>query len=238
MPEHVIQTEHLLKQYETAAGISPVLKGINLTVARGEFLAIMGPSGSGKSTFMNILGCLDTATSGHYYVNGQDVTVLGRNQLAHLRNKFIGFVFQGYNLLPRLSARDNVSLPLVYSGASVSEMRTRAQEMLEKMGLGQFTDFLPNQMSGGQQQRVAIARALVNNPNLILADEPTGNLDTATSYEIMDVLTKLNESDSITIVLVTHEPDIASYAKRLVRFVDGQIVYDGAPPPRKAREGT
>lgn len=223
----VIRIEGLFKEYETAAGPVPVLKGINLDISPGEFVAIMGPSGSGKSTFMNILGCLDIPTNGKYFLNGKDVVQLNSDQLARLRNEVIGFVFQGFNLLPRANLEDNVSLPLVYCNLQKSERLSRANGMLEKVGLAKYAKSMPNQISGGQQQRVAIARALVNRPKLILADEPTGNLDTKTSAEIMHLFRQLNEEDGITIVLVTHEPDIATYAKRLVKFVDGNLTYDG-----------
>jgi putative ABC transport system ATP-binding protein len=223
----VIRIERLYKEYVTQAGAVPVLHGLDVSVMPGEFLAIMGPSGSGKSTFMNILGCLDVATSGNYLLNGRDVNAQSRDELAHLRNEVIGFVFQGFNLLPRANLMDNVGLPLIYSRVTRAERIARANDMLGKVGLGQYGRSLPNQISGGQQQRVAIARALVNRPKLILADEPTGNLDTRTSREIMALFSDLNQRDGITIVLVTHEPDIASYAKRLIRLSDGRIVYDG-----------
>jgi putative ABC transport system ATP-binding protein len=224
----VIRIEQLYKEYQTDAGPVPVLKDVSAAVMPGEFLAIMGPSGSGKSTFMNILGCLDVATSGSYSLNGRDVGSLGRDELANLRNQVIGFVFQGFNLLPRASIEDNVALPLIYRGTPRAERLALANEMLAKVGLAIHRLSRPNQISGGQQQRVAIARALVNRPRLILADEPTGNLDTATSREIMSLFAELNERDGITIVLVTHESDIAAYAHRLVRLADGRIVYDGA----------
>lgn len=223
----VIRIEHLHKEYVTDAGPVPVLKDVAVTVMPGEFIAIMGPSGSGKSTFMNILGCLDVATSGTYLLNGRDVNTQSGDELAHLRNQVIGFVFQGFNLLPRASLEDNVALPLIYSGIPRGERVARAHEMLEKVGLGSYRRSRPNQISGGQQQRVAIARALVNRPKLILADEPTGNLDTHTSEEIMALFNELNERDGITIVLVTHESDIAAHARRLVRLSDGRVVYDG-----------
>ena len=226
--EPVIRVEQLFKQYETAAGAVPVLKDVNLTINPGEFVAVMGPSGSGKSTFMNILGCLDTPTSGTYVLNGEDTGTLNADQLAQLRNEVIGFVFQGFNLLPRANLENNVALPLVYRGVKKTVGATQAREMLEKVGLKGYGNSMSNQISGGQQQRAAIARALVNRSRLILADEPTGNLDTTTSREIMNLFTRLNKEDGITIVLVTHEHDIASYAKRLVRFVDGRIVHDGA----------
>ena len=223
----VICIEQLYKEYLTDAGPVPVLRDIAVTVQPGEFVAVMGPSGSGKSTFMNILGCLDVATSGRYVLNGRDVGTLGSDELAHLRNEVIGFVFQGFNLLPRASLEDNVGLPLIYRGVPRGERLAHANQMLTKVGLGAYSHSRPNQISGGQQQRVAIARALVNRPKLILADEPTGNLDTATSKEVMALFTELNERDGITIVIVTHEPDIAACAHRLVRLADGRIIYDG-----------
>lgn len=223
----IIKITHLTKNYYTDAGEVCVLKGVDITIESGEFVAIMGPSGSGKSTFMNILGCLDKATSGEYFLNQNNTTSLSKNDLATLRNHVIGFVFQGFNLLPRKNLIDNVALPLVYAGMSAYERKERAKMMLKSVGLEAFGTYLPNQISGGQQQRVAIARALVNNPKLILADEPTGNLDTKTSQEIMQIFSDLNEKEGITIVLVTHEPDIAAYAKRLVNFVDGKIQHDG-----------
>jgi putative ABC transport system ATP-binding protein len=225
--EALIRTERLCKEYDTAAGPLLVLREVSLVIQPGEFVAIMGPSGSGKSTFMNILGCLDLPTSGRYTLDGRDVGTLDRDQLAQLRNNVIGFVFQGYNLLQRESLVDNVALPLLYAGVGREERTRRATEVLARVGLASFGEFVPNQISGGQQQRVAIARALVNRPRLILADEPTGNLDTATSHDIMDQLTRLNAEERITIVLVTHESDIAKYARRLVRFVDGRVTHDG-----------
>jgi putative ABC transport system ATP-binding protein len=222
----VVRVESLHKQYETAAGPQPVLRDVNLTILPGEFVAIMGPSGSGKSTFMNILGCLDTPTSGHYALDGHDTARLDGDALARLRNRFIGFVFQGFNLLPRASLAENVALPLVYGAVARAERESRARELLGKVGLPGLDARLPNQISGGQQQRVAIARALANRPRLLLADEPTGNLDTAMSHEIMRLFTALNEEDGITIVVVTHESDVAAYADRRVTFVDGRIVQD------------
>lgn len=221
----VIEVNHLFKSYQTDAGLFPVLKDINLTVEAGDFVAIMGPSGSGKSTFMNILGCLDQPTDGEYQLDGHPISKMSSNQLAQLRRKTIGFVFQGFNLLPRSSLLDNVALPLVYAGEDRTSRRHQALELLKKVGLEQYANSRPNQISGGQQQRVAIARALVNNPRLILADEPTGNLDSATSVEIMKLFTALNR-EGITVVLVTHEPDIAEYASRQIRFLDGKIVKD------------
>ncbi len=204
----------------------PVLKDVNFNIESGEFVAIMGHSGSGKSTLMNILGCLDTATDGHYYLEGRDTAALNSDELALLRNRLIGFVFQGFNLLPRSSILDNIGLPLLYSGKSKAERREKASMMLERVGLAQFGDRRPNQLSGGQQQRVAIARALVTDPKLILADEPTGNLDTQTGEDIMKIFQTLNEAQNITIILVTHEADIAAHAKRLIRVVDGKIATD------------
>ena len=221
----LIRVHGLCKSYETAAGPFPALKGVDLCIRRGEFVAVMGPSGSGKSTFMNLLGCLDRASSGDYLLDGRQVEQLSPDELASLRGRTIGFVFQGFNLLPRMSLEDNVALPLVYAGVDLHSRRSRAREMLEKVGLGAYAASLPNRISGGQQQRVAIARALVNTPRLILADEPTGNLDSHTSEEIMQLLEALHR-DGITIVLVTHEPDIAEHARRQVRFLDGHIVSD------------
>lgn len=228
MSDAVIRIEHLHKSYETEAGVFPVLKDVNLTIGRGEFVAIMGPSGSGKSTFMNIVGCLDQPTEGRYFLDGNDTGNMDSDQLAGLRNRTIGFVFQGFNLLPRARLIDNVALPLVYAGVSRADRQDRAIEMLKRVGLGDHLRSFPNQISGGQQQRVAIARALANQPSLLLADEPTGNLDSQTSREIMELFTSLNRNQGITIVLVTHEHDIAAYAGRLVRFLDGRVAHDGA----------
>ena len=221
----VIRVAGLGKSYETAAGLFPALKGVDLDVRPGEFIAIMGPSGSGKSTFMNLLGCLDTPTVGDYFLAGENVAQMDKDALALLRNRTLGFVFQGFNLLPRMTLQDNVALPLVYAGVDRETRQQRARELLTKVGLGQYAESLPSRISGGQQQRVAIARALVNKPRLILADEPTGNLDSHTSEEIMRLFEELN-GEGITIVLVTHEPDIAAHCKRQVRFLDGQIVSD------------
>ena len=221
----VIDVSNLYKDYQTAAGPFPVLKDVNLRIDNGDYVAIMGSSGSGKSTFMNILGCLDKPTKGQYVLDGHAVATMPENDVAGVRNKTIGFVFQGFNLLARSSLLDNVALPLVYSGIEKSERQKRAKVLLEKVGLGKHINSRPNQISGGQQQRVAIARALVNNPRLILADEPTGNLDSITSEEIMALFGELNK-EGITIVLVTHETDIAENAKRQVRFLDGKIVQD------------
>ncbi len=225
MAQSLVIVQDLHKDYETAAGAITVLKQVNFTMEAGDFVAIMGPSGSGKSTFMNILGCLDKPTSGQYILDGHHVAMLDGDALAQIRNQTIGFVFQGFNLLSRTNLIDNVALPLVYSGVSKSERQARAKALLEKVGLGQHINALPNQISGGQQQRVAIARALVNRPRLILADEPTGNLDSTTSEEIMALFSELN-ADGISIILVTHESDIAAHASRQIRFLDGRIVQD------------
>lgn len=230
MSKKVIEIKDICKTYFMGGGMKQdVLKNVNMTVEEGEFVAIMGPSGAGKSTFMNILGCLDRPTSGTYILGGKEVSVMNDNEQAYIRNHMIGFVFQGFNLLMRRTLTDNVSLPLIYANDTTKEERIRrAVEKLELVGLKGFTDRFPNQISGGMQQRVAIARALINNPEMILADEPTGNLDSKTSDEIMLFLQQLNREQGITIVLVTHEPDIAQYARRLVRIVDGQVAYDGA----------
>ena len=225
MTEPVIRVVGLGKSYETAAGPFPALKGVDLEIRPGEFIAIMGPSGSGKSTFMNLLGCLDTPSSGDYFLTGRNVAHMDRDALAILRNRTLGFVFQGFNLLPRMSLQDNVALPLVYGAVDKASRRAAARAMLDKVGLGKYAESLPSRISGGQQQRVAIARALVNKPQLILADEPTGNLDSHTSEEIMALFGELNR-EGITVVIVTHEPDIAAHAKRQVRFLDGHIVSD------------
>ena len=226
----VIVIKDVCKTYTMAGGMSQsVLKHVNLKVEKGEFVAIMGPSGAGKSTFMNILGCLDRPTSGAYVLGGKEVSAMNDDELARVRNKMLGFIFQGFNLLMRRTLVDNVALPLIYANdIAPQERKKRAESLLEMVGLKGFTDRYPNQISGGMQQRVAISRALVNDPELILADEPTGNLDSKTSDEIMLFLQKLNRERGITIVLVTHEPDVAAYAQRLVRIVDGQIAYDGA----------
>jgi len=225
MQNSVIEVNHLYKDYQTAAGPFPVLKDVNLSIENGDYVAIMGHSGSGKSTFMNILGCLDKPSKGEYILDGHPVADMEQNAVAQVRNKTIGFVFQGFNLLARSSLLDNVALPLVYAGVDKAERHARAKLLLEKVGLAKYLNSRPNQISGGQQQRVAIARALVNKPRLILADEPTGNLDSTTSEEIMALFSELNQ-EGITIVLVTHEADIAEHASRQVRFLDGRIVQD------------
>ena len=233
MTKHVIEITGIYKDYDTPAGVFPVLKDVNLTIEEGDYVAIMGPSGSGKSTFMNILGCLDRPTQGEYKLNNQSVKSLNNNQLAALRNQTIGFVFQGFNLLARSSLVDNVALPLVYA-KDQKELRTKiAKNILERMGLGQYFESRPNQISGGQQQRVAIARALVNQPRIILADEPTGNLDSKTSDEIMKIFDELNQIGN-TIIIVTHENAIADHARRQIRFLDGKIIEDHRNQKEKA----
>jgi putative ABC transport system ATP-binding protein len=222
----LIETHNLVKTYVLGDSTVHALDDVSLTVTHGEFVAIMGQSGSGKSTFMNVIGCLDEPTGGRYLLEGIDVSHRGRDELAEIRNRKIGFVFQGFNLLSRTSALENVELPMLYNGFSPKERRQRAMASLKALGLEGREHHHPNQLSGGQQQRVAIARALVNEAPLLLADEPTGNLDTRTSIEIMELFVKLNEESGITILLVTHEPYIATYSKRSVRFLDGKIVSD------------
>ena len=231
----VISVKHLVKTYVVGEVEVQALRGVNLDVERGEFLAVTGASGSGKSTLMHIVGCLDRPTSGEYLLDGQDVSCMSKDALAAVRNKKIGFVFQGFNLLSRTSALDNVELPLLYGGSAMKtfERHTRAVEMLTLVGLGNRSDHHPNQLSGGQQQRVAIARALINNPSILLADEPTGNLDTRTSIEVMGIFQRLNQERGITVVLITHESDIAEYATRSVTFRDGQVVADKAVAHRR-----
>jgi putative ABC transport system ATP-binding protein len=226
MAKDLIEVRNIQKDYVTGAGVFPALRGVSLSIAYGEFAAIMGASGSGKSTFMNVLGCLDRPTQGDYHLEGRPVSRMGSDELAAVRNQLIGFVFQGFNLLPKLDAVDNVSLPMIYGAVGSMERKRRAQELLEKVGLGDKWHYKPNQLSGGQQQRVAIARALVNRPRLILADEPTGNLDTQTSAEVMSLFTELNRDAGITVVLVTHETDIAAYASRRITFRDGLVMED------------
>lgn len=221
----LIKVENIKKNYIVGDMKLNILKGINLEVEKGEFVAIMGPSGSGKSTFMNILGCLDIPSSGKYILDGVDVSKMNPDQLAEIRNKKIGFVFQGFNLLSRTSSLENVELPLIYAGMSAEERTKRAEIALEKVGLKQRMDHQPNQLSGGQQQRVAIARAIVNEAPIIFADEPTGNLDTKMSVEIMKLFCSLND-EGRTIILVTHEEDIARYSKRIIKIVDGEIHSD------------
>lgn len=222
----LIEVRELSKVYRIGDIEVNALMDVSTTIEKGEFVAIMGPSGSGKSTFMNVLGCLDQPTGGQYLLEGIDVGRLGRDELAGIRNRKIGFVFQGFNLLSRTSAIENVEIPLLYNGHHVKERRERAMTALTSVGLEGREHHHPNQLSGGQQQRVAIARALVNDAPIILADEPTGNLDTKTSIEIMELFVKLNTGSNITIILVTHEPDIARYSRRQIRFLDGRIVSD------------
>src|SRR3972149_757586 len=222
----LIETDGRCKIYDLGGVQRNALCGVTITIERGEFVAIMGPSGSGKSTFMNVLGCLDQPTTGRYLLDSMDVGGLSKDELALIRNKKLGFVFQGFTLLSRTSALENVELPMLYGNVPASERKRRALGALKSMGLDGWEKHHPNQLSGGQQQRVAIARALVNDAPLILADEPTGNLDTKTSSEIMDLLVKLNLEAAITVVLVTHEADIAAFSRRIIKFLDGSIVSD------------
>ena len=226
----LIQLRGVTKVYGSGQAELMALKGIDLDISAGEFVAIMGPSGSGKSTAMNILGCLDTPSAGQYLFSGAHVEALTRDQRARLRRRFLGFVFQGFNLLARTSAQENVELPLLYRGESAATRRQAAARALQAVGLGGWEKHTPAELSGGQQQRVAIARALVTEPALLLADEPTGNLDTQRSREIMELLRGLNREHGITVLMVTHEPDMAAYARRWVRFVDGRIDSDGGNP--------
>jgi len=230
----LIAVRNLVKTYDLGEMQVRALRGVSLEVFPGEFVALTGPSGSGKSTFMHLLGCLDRPTSGDYMLNGRDVSSLGKRQLSGVRNTDIGFVFQGFNLLTRTTAIDNVELPMLYAGIrNARERRERAAEALKSVGLGERLGHHPNQLSGGQQQRVAIARALVNNPKLLLADEPTGNLDTRTSIEVMGIFQRLNEERGLTIVLVTHEMDIAEYGTRIIGFRDGRVKTDQAVATRR-----
>ncbi|GIV40286.1 MAG: macrolide ABC transporter ATP-binding protein [Thermonema sp.] len=221
----IIEMQHIRKVYIMGTQQVEALKDINIQVQKGEYVAFMGPSGSGKSTLMNIIGCLDTPTSGRYFLNQKDVSQMDENELAEVRNKEIGFVFQTFNLLPRMTALDNVALPLIYAGYKKSERIERAMQALENVGLADRAHHKPNELSGGQRQRVAIARALVNNPSILLADEPTGNLDSKTSYEIMELFDQIHAQGN-TIIMVTHEDDIAGYAGRIVRLRDGLIESD------------
>lgn len=228
----MLKVKDLVKVYDTGVIQVEALKKINLEVKKGEFVAIMGSSGSGKSTFMNILGCLDSLTSGTYELDGIDVSRMSPSELATIRNKKIGFVFQAFNLLPKMDLLRNVELPMMYAGCSKKEREAKALKALERVGLAERVDHKPNEISGGQKQRAAIARSLVNDPAIILADEPTGNLDSKSSNEIMDIFTELN-NEGVTIVLVTHEPDIAEYAKRIITFKDGNIISDVLNENRK-----
>src|SRR5574344_1637807 len=240
----LIEIKNLIKTYNTGETSFNALDDVSLSVSQGEFVAIMGASGSGKSTFMNILGCLDKPTSGSYFLDGTDVSELSMDELSSIRNKKLGFVFQGFNLISRTSALENVEMPMIYNGISSEDRLERAKKALKIVGLENRENHLPNQMSGGQQQRVAIARAIVNDAPIILADEPTGNLDTKTSIEVMEFFVKLNSEAKKTIILVTHEPDIAEYAKRVVTFRDGNIISDeynknpkGIRPSERVAEG-
>jgi putative ABC transport system ATP-binding protein len=232
----VIQIEKLSKYYYMGRNVVQALRGVSMEIGRGDFVAIMGPSGSGKSTLMNLIGCLDSPTSGIYRLDGVPVSEMSKNELADIRNQKIGFIFQGFNLLARMSALENVALPLVYAGVPADERRTRALQALAMVGLGTRSDHRPSEMSGGQQQRVAVARALVTRPSMILADEPTGNLDSRTGLEMMMILQQLN-ARGITIILVTHDLSIADYCQRQVKFRDGQVVEDALnPTPVKAQD--
>jgi putative ABC transport system ATP-binding protein len=233
---NLIRIVDLHKTYHMGDMTVHALRGVSITIDRGSFVAIMGPSGSGKSTFMNIVGCLDKPSTGHYYLDGVSVGELQRDELADIRNKKVGFVFQQFNLLARTTALDNVELPLLYSDTEVKDHKERALRALAMVGLSDRADHHPSQLSGGQQQRVAIARSLINNPQLILADEPTGALDSKTSVEIMAIFQRLNQEQGISIVVVTHEPDIAHYAHRIINFKDGKVQLDEpVPEPRNAK---
>ena len=221
----VIEIQNIKRNFQLGQETVKVLKGIDLEIDKGEYVAIMGPSGSGKSTLMNLLGCLDTPTSGTYILNGKDASKMSDDELADIRNKEIGFVFQTFNLLPRTTALDNVALPMIYAGATKAERKKRAEEVLTNVGLSDRVDHKPNQLSGGQRQRVAVGRALVNHPSIILADEPTGNLDSKTSLEIMNLFDKIHQAGN-TVILVTHEEDVAQHAHRIIRLKDGSIESD------------
>ena len=225
MPDKIIEIKGLKREFAVGSEIVKALKGVDVSVMKNEYLAMMGPSGSGKSTLMNLLGCLDTPTAGAYSLNGTDVSSLKDDDLAEIRNKEIGFIFQTFNLLPRLTALENVSLPLVYAGYNSEDRKIKAQDVLEKVGLGDRMDHRPNQLSGGQRQRVAVARALVNDPSIILADEPTGNLDSKTSLDIMRLFEEIHEMGN-TLIVVTHEEEVASHAHRILRLRDGMVESD------------
>ena len=233
----LINIKEIKRDFKLGSEVLHVLKGINLNIEKGEYVALMGPSGSGKSTLMNLLGCLDTPTSGTYILNGKDVSKLTDNELAEIRNKEIGFVFQTFNLMPRTTALDNVALPMVYAGISSNERKQRATEVLKDVGLADRMDHKPNQLSGGQRQRVAVGRALVNKPSIILADEPTGNLDSKTSIEIMNLFDEIHAKGN-TVILVTHEEDIAKHAHRIIRLRDGMIESDERRSPVKPEQKT
>ena len=225
MPDKIIEIKGLKREFAVGSEIVKALKGVDVSVMKNEYLAMMGPSGSGKSTLMNLLGCLDTPTAGAYNLNGTNVSTLKDDDLAEIRNKEIGFIFQTFNLLPRLTALENVSLPLVYAGYNSEDRKIKAQDVLEKVGLGDRMDHRPNQLSGGQRQRVAVARALVNDPSIILADEPTGNLDSKTSLDIMRLFEEIHEMGN-TLIVVTHEEEVASHAHRILRLRDGMVESD------------
>jgi putative ABC transport system ATP-binding protein len=232
----IIETDHISKRYIMGAEVVDALKSVTISINKGEYVAFMGPSGSGKSTLMNIVGCLDSPTGGTYVLNGKDVSSMTENELAEVRNKEIGFVFQTFNLLPRQSSLENVALPLIYAGYGKAARTEKAQKVLASVGLGDRSLHKPNELSGGQRQRVAVARALVNDPSILLADEPTGNLDTKTSYEIMELFNEIHAKGN-TIIMVTHEEDIAMYAHRIVRLRDGLIESDVINPnPTNPRE--
>ena len=234
----VISVRNLVKTFVVGEHQVRALRGVNIDVARGEFVTVTGPSGSGKSTFMHIVGCLDRPTSGQYFLDGQDVSTMSKNDLAGVRNRQIGFVFQGFNLLSRTTALDNVELPMLYGGSTMktAERHRRAKDMLATVGLGDRLTHYPNQLSGGQQQRVAIARALINNPSILLADEPTGNLDSRTSIEVMGLFQRLNVERGITVILITHEHDIAEYGTRTIAFRDGVVRADTPVTTRRTAE--
>jgi putative ABC transport system ATP-binding protein len=225
----IIETKDIAKRYVMGTEVVQALKTVSITIHKGEYVAFMGPSGSGKSTLMNIIGCLDTPTNGSYVLNGKDVSHMSENELAEIRNKEIGFVFQTFNLLPRQSSLENVALPLIYAGYNKANRTQKAQDVLASVGLGDRSGHKPNELSGGQRQRVAVARALVNDPSILLADEPTGNLDTKTSYEIMELFENIHAKGN-TIIMVTHEEDIAQYAHRIIRLRDGVVETDEVNP--------